>query len=365
VAVTIKSMVNSDVPVTDAAIEELVLRCPKVESLALINCTALTPKAIQTIARGYGPQLVSLSVEGCVGALTNATIQTHFAPLAPLQHLSLEGCWKITNEGIKVLSQTCRGLKTIKLSGCYKLSDDALKFLSDNCYGMEKWRLARLPAISNNGLEYIAHLRGTSLRILDVSACPVGNEGIAAILSGCPRLEELSVKHCKRLSNPPFLEHIVNCTNLVTLDVQRLNLDNDGVKAIITACPNLRVANFKCANHLDPALLATIPLHCPDLEVLRLYGDGVDKDLFINISANCKRLHTLDLRRLKLPFEEVEVIGSSDSACKRSRRRLCIVEANLTTEHIAWFQAQFPLATVLWQKKKRPPQQPPRRASSS
>lgn len=76
-----------------------------------------------------------LALPGCVGALTNATIQTHFAPLAPLQHLSLEGCWKITNEGIKVLSQTCRDIKTIKLSGCYKLSDDALKFLSDNCYG--------------------------------------------------------------------------------------------------------------------------------------------------------------------------------------------------------------------------------------
>jgi hypothetical protein len=50
-----------------------------------------------------------------------------------LQHLSLEGCWKITNDGIRTLAQTCRGLRTIKLSGCYKLSDNALKYLADNC----------------------------------------------------------------------------------------------------------------------------------------------------------------------------------------------------------------------------------------
>jgi hypothetical protein len=113
-----------------------------------------------------------------------------------------------------------------------------------------------------------------------------------------------------------------------------LDLDNEGIKAIISACPNLRVANFKvyispvvalahcfhlvshlhtqqCASNLDPALLATIPLHCPDLEVLRLYGNSVDKDLFTNISTNCTRLHTLDLRRLNVPFDDVKVIGDS------------------------------------------------------
>lgn len=90
------------------------------------------------------------------------------------------------------------------------------------------------------------------------------------------------------------------------------------------------MSDVQCANYLDPALLATIPLHCPDLEVLRLYGDSVDKDLFINISANCKRLHTLDLRRLKLPFEEVEVIGSSDRYVACSLTTLITTHRHLT-----------------------------------
>jgi hypothetical protein len=45
-------------------VQELVQRCPKVETLSLINCTMLTPKTIQIISQAYAGQLVSLAVKG-------------------------------------------------------------------------------------------------------------------------------------------------------------------------------------------------------------------------------------------------------------------------------------------------------------
>lgn len=112
-----------------------------------------------------------------------------------------------------------------------------------------------------------------------------------------------------------------------------VQVDNEGIQAIIMACPQLRMINFKvvtienhlllseshktqsgiqCACYLDASVIRSIPIHCPDVELLRLYGSTVDRELFLNISVHCKRLHTLDLRRLKVPFEDMKIIASNE-----------------------------------------------------
>jgi hypothetical protein len=108
-------------------------------------------------------------------AISNSSLKF----IRSMQHvrtLSLEGCVEISNFGIKQL-QNHPALETLFLTHCYQLTDACYEHLSS----LPKLRALYLDSTHCTGLGCTHLVANKSLRLLDLSSCPISDDGVHGI----------------------------------------------------------------------------------------------------------------------------------------------------------------------------------------
>lgn len=72
-----------------------------------------------------------------------------------LNHLKLDRISNITDAGIILLSQNCRGLKTLHLNS--SMTDASLKSISKHCIGLETLELVICQQITDEAILQLSH----------------------------------------------------------------------------------------------------------------------------------------------------------------------------------------------------------------
>jgi hypothetical protein len=192
--------------ITDAAVEALAARCPRLAELNLECCLSLTDAGI--VALGRGRDAAPVAPVAPVELLRTRAARSSFGDdrgdeepgdesgsAGPtLQNLSISGCVRLTDVSVVAVAETCHRLSVVDLTQVYDITDSSVV------------ALARSSGI---------HLRSVKLsrcgRITDVS--------ISSLALNCPGLQSIAVDDCYNLSDASIIELATQCRRLETIDM--------------------------------------------------------------------------------------------------------------------------------------------------
>ncbi|KIY92305.1 hypothetical protein MNEG_15658 [Monoraphidium neglectum] len=138
-------------------------------ALRLARCPGVTDASLAAVARAC-PALVELDVSGARQAVTDRGVAA-LAALSRLRVLSLDGCSRVSAEGVRALllrapagatvpaTAAAAPLETLSLAGCAGLSDAALAPIGEALAAtLRELRLDGCPQVTNRGLRRLLPL---------------------------------------------------------------------------------------------------------------------------------------------------------------------------------------------------------------
>nr|XP_012148962.1 PREDICTED: F-box/LRR-repeat protein 4 isoform X2 [Megachile rotundata]XP_012148963.1 PREDICTED: F-box/LRR-repeat protein 4 isoform X2 [Megachile rotundata] len=254
---------------SDALFNRLVATCPNIESLSLMGCQIsfhcglykkfypqnMLPDASQSVLtflnvlhyirqQAYKLQRLSLGF-----TLIDGTALATLSALEglKLESLMLQGCYQLTVQGIKGLTQYQTYLKVLDISFCVRITDASLLHICNNLTKLETLRIKRCRAVTDSGVNYIRLLK--NLKELDISENELltGNcitYGICYNSNDEDILERVPDAEANNSSeNVKFdaVEKTVQKKTLQMFSANALNLHEESIECISKCFPNLKL----------------------------------------------------------------------------------------------------------------------------
>ena len=292
---------------SDAMLKELQERSPNLRqfglmelSVANISAANLPPKlhhlsiTQSLVPPGWFKPIVAqdLISELCYLDLSNST-KTSNADLKDLcsrkeiQTLKLGGCYRVTEEGLKVVAETLKGLRVLDISET-QCTDLALHHISRNLSELTQLDMTKCGKVTDGGVATVAALL-KKLEMLKLNGCCKVTDGaLQAVAATLKRLTvlEISDTSCTDIG----LEHICcNLTKLVHLDLSRCSKVTDTqVLNVAASLPELQWLSLKqCVDISDVSAVALSKLSC--LQYLDLHGTKLSQTAAADLMAALKQ----------------------------------------------------------------------------
>lgn len=189
-----------------------------VVSLKLKGCTRLSTKTLQ-----YVPSLSSLtalSLEGCGRFVDDRALLALRECESGLKTLILDGCSKLSANGIKQSLFSCAATLTeLSLSGIPSIVDGLLSLLGDSCPQLARLRLNGCIHLTDHGVNALVTRRGATLTQLQLAYCgQLTDRGVQSIATHCKKINDLNFYGCVNISDIAMLA-LAQCTQLQSLDL--------------------------------------------------------------------------------------------------------------------------------------------------
>ncbi|XP_066297965.1 F-box/LRR-repeat protein 2-like [Branchiostoma lanceolatum] len=181
--------------ITDNGIAYIAQYCRLLEHLDLGHCFIT-----DTGMKCRFPRLRHLDLNGC-WHLTDSGLKYLAANNPNLEYLNIDWCFRITDKGIEHLAKRCPKLRHISMAHCFSVSNRGIKQLSQNCPGIAELNVSGNFLLTDKALRYLSESNTVSLRTLNVEGCTrLTDQGMGLLLQTCGRLERLNVRDCRNLS---------------------------------------------------------------------------------------------------------------------------------------------------------------------
>ena len=127
----------------------------------------------------------------------------------------------VTDEGLKVLAQSCPQLRQVKLNSCRDVTGEGVAELLTYCPEIRELHLRSCDGLTDDGVCTFADRgeRVTSIQIGGSWSSPLSDTALEAIARGCSGLESLRLQ----------------CIDTVT---------DDGIRQLVEACKSLRMMSI-------------------------------------------------------------------------------------------------------------------------
>ncbi|KAL3825373.1 hypothetical protein ACJIZ3_021402 [Penstemon smallii] len=142
---------------SDAGLKTLVSSAPNLKSVDLSQCSLLTSDGIYSMANSLRLVLRELFLDNCDG-VEAMLILPALLMLENLQVLSLAGIQTVSDDFLsKVLSVHGSRMKEIVVGDCIELTDSSLKVIGDSCSGLRALDLTNLCKLTDIGICHLAN----------------------------------------------------------------------------------------------------------------------------------------------------------------------------------------------------------------
>ena len=207
-----------------------------------------------------------------------------FVKVCPnLQFINLEGCSRITDEGIQFLGEHCQKLQYINLEECSNVTDKGLEFIAMNC---------------------------RDLRFINLSKCEITEKSLQLLSENCHDLKSINLAWCdycysdgkgfgeSKISDQLIISFGKHCPNLHSLDLTGFNSTDEKLRVIAENCRALRSINLYSNGLITDKGLEFFAEHCPNLISINLVGCwNLTARGILSISKHCFNLQTIELER--------------------------------------------------------------------
>ncbi|CAN6477069.1 unnamed protein product [Victoria cruziana] len=216
--------------------------------------------------------------------------------LEDLQCLNLNGCQKISDDGIEAITSVCPKLRAFFIYWNMRITDLGIKYLTNNCKEIVDLNLSGCKNLTDRSLRLISNTY-KEMKILNLTRCTkLTDEGLQQISSICSSLQSLNLYALSSLTDEAY-KRFALLSQLRCLDLcGAQNLSDEGLCSI-AECRGLVSLNLTwCVRITDAGLLA-LAQNCTSLEFLSVFGVVGVTDLSVEaLSKSCSRtLTTLDV----------------------------------------------------------------------
>lgn len=214
--------------VTEAEMLEALATCElgRLEALELGMCGRCVSDTVISASLAVGPAslpaLQTLTLQGAY-RLSNNGLSSLAAAAPGLKSIDLQSCCLVTEEGVRALADaTGSNLLSLSLHGCTQLDGSRLIPALTPLKTLQTLSLAHVGGITAPVLSNLLLALGSSLLDLDLSDCSVlTDEGIAAVGVFCLGLQSLCLDHLTLLTDVSLGRLAESCPGLRSLSLKR------------------------------------------------------------------------------------------------------------------------------------------------
>lgn len=219
----------------------------RLETLELVYCWYMSEVALSRLLT-FCPNLTSLTVRGTV--LSSRTVELIASKFPRLQSLYLGASHSLSDDHLRILvGKFSSNLLVLDASYCSKVSDSGLKVITDVIQQLQSLNLQHCHLVSDAGVLTIAH-KLSHLRNLNLRQCfGITSDAVVALFQKCRLLEELYLSDCRLINDCTFqrLASAVNTSSdLNTFHLRTLDLEG---------CTGMQDAGLITIAHLFPRLV--------------------------------------------------------------------------------------------------------------
>ncbi|XP_048435454.1 LOW QUALITY PROTEIN: uncharacterized protein LOC125475111 [Pyrus x bretschneideri] len=227
---------------SDIGLGKVISSAPALRSLNLSQCSLLTYSSIGTVADSLGSVLKELYLNDCQG-IDAMLMLPALKKLERLEVFSLAGFENVYDSFIREFI-TARGhsLKELVLTDCVQLTDSSVKVIAETCSGLRALDLANLNKLTDSTLGYLAN-GCRAIQTLNFHRNPFSDEAIAAFLETSGEcLQELSLNHIQMVGHNTAISLAKRSRMLHTLDLSWCrNITDEALGLIVDSCLSLRI----------------------------------------------------------------------------------------------------------------------------
>lgn len=299
----------SDCPVSDAGLIQVIVGCPKLNSLSLqFDC--FNHQYPASVARFPAPAY----------HITEATLYAIAENLPELDSLSCD-CWGfyrlnsnslIAIDAFVAIAKACN-LSTLSVQ--HVVADDSLLIaLGENCCNLYE----------------LSFCTGNGTAVTDV--------GITALADGCPDIVHLYLPGTSGITDAGMAAVGKHCLNLEFF-CPPSNISDTGLEIVLKSCKVLDTISLKHCSALTVASARTLATHGANLIHLRLMGcQWLDDASLFTIAAACKQLASLEIFFSQITNEGLLAVAR---ACEELGY-VCLRETLVTQEGIDALKRTLP-----------------------
>lgn len=271
----------------------------KCKVLLLNDWTHIPEFVLRCISLTMGESLIDLDLSG--SCITAPQLEMLLANTVKLKRINVSNCPYVDGACMNLLAKlagsTCIDLKAMQ---CPQFKTDPILWLS-GAIGSNTPKLSKLKALDlsecplqDDGLIAVSTCCKL-LRYLNLSNCSdVTDKSLVNVIAASKHLELLNVNCCSMLTNRTALAIAANCHKIQSINFARCHLITDvGINAITRKCPRLQSLNLAGLLKVSENALYNMTRYCPNILMLNVTG--------------CESITTDGLKALVQGLEYVEM----------------------------------------------------------
>ncbi|XP_077239961.1 DNA repair protein rhp7-like [Tasmannia lanceolata] len=241
---------------TDNGLNFLVTSVP-LRSINLGQCSLLTSAAINYLADNLGSSLRALYINDCQ-SIDAMLILPALKRLKELEVLSVAGIQTVCDNFVRELIPVCGpNMKELIFSDCGKLTDASLKVIAETCSGLRALDLVNVRELTDCSVQYITN-GCRSIKALKLCRNAFSDKAIAAFLvASGESLTELSLNNVREVASNTAMALAAYCSQtLQSLDLSWCRkLKDEALGLIVDNCLSLRILKLFGCTHIKNVFL--------------------------------------------------------------------------------------------------------------
>ncbi|TSK16055.1 F-box/LRR-repeat protein 7 [Bagarius yarrelli] len=251
-----------------------------------------------------------------------------------LEKVVASGCPRLSDRGLRLLSQRCPELRHLEVAGCYNISNEAVFDIVSCCPNLEHLDVSGCPKVTCIRLTQESslplsplHGQQIGLRYLDMTDCTsLEDEGLRAIALHCPLLTHLYLRRCTRLTDEALRHLTLYCPALRQLSLSDCySLGDFGLREVARMEGQLRHLSVAHCSRVTDVGLRYVARYCPRLRYLNSRGcEGITDQGLNHLARSCPKLRALDVGRCPLVSDVgLEVLARCCAGLRRLSLKGC------------------------------------------
>lgn len=284
----------------------IVQRCPKLKTLELLDCRALTLSKWPRDA-------------------------------VALREIFLNGCNFVTNQAATLLIRVCgKTLEKIIFTDATSLDSRIFRDIARHTAKLEELTISNCTSVNLRDLEVMSEALWESLRWLDLSSCrgiscfpkstnlpqlqvlildktKINDEGLRGISEVAPSLRYLSLQDCRSISDDGVTA-IAVCTNLELVDLKGTPVTDASLHALEAQCPHLHLVRVDSCRSISRKMRSK-----HHERIRRVLASG-SLSKWERLFAERKKIEMIDLNKSNSESDESESDNDTDDYAIEVRR---------------------------------------------
>mmetsp|Transcript_25844 Transcript_25844/g.64932 ORF Transcript_25844/g.64932 Transcript_25844/m.64932 type:complete len:274 (+) Transcript_25844:122-943(+) len=191
--------------------------------------------------------------------LTDVVLNSLSTSFPALQSLSLKYSRSVSNYGLLAFAGGCPNLTTVDLTGCVRVSDTGVSALARACTRLQSLNVSFCSNLTDASLCTLAAVC-PRLAVLNLGYCDVTDTTLFALARACQWLQDLSLTFCKKVTDEGVRAVLAGCPMLTSLAL-RSTCVTDVTAFELARVREWRLLDLSCLTTLTDASIIHLHKH--------------------------------------------------------------------------------------------------------